>query len=426
MRASRGRLPVLSVLVGLFAILFAFGARDIAHAAVEPVDDEPVRLVLFHGEGCPHCDRAQDFLEGLQERWPELLIEQYEVWNDAGNRDYFRQVTGELGTEPRGVPTIVIADRLWVGYTDAVGVEIEAVVAALLAGQAAPETSGAVVEVPFVGDVDVGDRSLVLATVIIGFVDGVNPCSLWVLSMLLALVLHSGSRARVMLVGSIFLTITAALYGLYMVGAYSVLDYASDLGWIRAAVAVIAGGFGVLHLKEYVTHRGPSVTIPDSRKPGLYQRMRGLARADRSLPAVIGGTAVLAVGVSLVETPCTAGLPLLWTDMLAARDVSAAGAVLLFAIYLSVFLLDELAIFGAAVVTLRAAKLQERHGRALQLVSGTLMLALALTMLFRPDLLESLSGTVFVFGGAAVVAAVVLVTERFRRHPSPHPPGLEP
>jgi hypothetical protein len=161
-----------------------------------------------------------------------------------------------------------------------------------------------------------------------------------------------------------------------------------------------------------VTHRGISLTIDERRKPGMYRRMRRVASPERSLPAVLGGAAALAVGVSLAETPCTAGLPLLWTDMLADRHVAAAGAVLLFALYLLVFLLDELVVFGLAVVTMRATKVQEHHGRLLQLVSGTLMVSLALTMLVAPRLLETIGGTALVFGLAVVAVASVVAVER--------------
>ena len=420
------RLLAALALIVLLLLLLPTGAAGAA-APPDPADDvaetpattspgrpEPVVLLLFHGDGCPHCASERDFLDELAERYPELEIRQYEVWHDAANRDLFRRTAAEYGFEASAVPTTFVGDRYWVGYSGAIGDEIESVVAALLGGEPAPtvEDSSSMVDVPFVGDVDVGDRSLVLATVLIGFVDGVNPCSLWVLSILLALVLHSGSRRRVFAVGSVFLLITSALYGLYMVGAYSALDYAGEARWIRVAVALVAGTFGVLHLKEYATSRGPSLTIPAHRKPGLYARMRALADPDRSLPTVLGGTVLLAAGVSLLETPCTAGLPLLWTDLLAERDVPAAGAVLLFLVYLGVFLLDELAIFAAAVVTLRAAKLQEHHGRMLQLASGTLMITLAITMVVAPRLLESLTGTLAVFGGAAAAVALVVLAER--------------
>ena len=178
-----------------------------------PSQDDPVVLTLFHGDGCPHCDRAEDFLVGLEDRWPDLVVEKFEVWNDATNRAQFREVMAELGSEAGAVPTTIVRGRVWVGFSDPIGVEIESVVASLLSDgeMPTPVDSPVVVEMPFVGDVDVGDRSMVLATLLIGFVDGVNPCSLWVLSVLLALVLHSGSRARVMLVGSVFLIVTSEL-----------------------------------------------------------------------------------------------------------------------------------------------------------------------------------------------------------------------
>jgi hypothetical protein len=144
-----------------------------------------------------------------------------------------------------------------------------------------------------------------------------------------------------------------------------------------------------------------------------------LANLDQSIGATLGGTALLAVGVSLLETPCTAGLPLLWTNLLAERDVPMSGAAVLFALYLGIFLLDELLIFGAAVATMRATKMQEHQGQALQLVGGTLMLTLAIAMVLAPELLESLTGTILVFGTAALVSAAVMLAESWWRHRHP-------
>lgn len=394
-------------------------------SAAPTTPDQQIELVIFHGQGCPHCAKALTFLGDLQARQPLLHVSAYEVWYNAANRELFASMAAAHGLDPESVPTIFLGDLYWVGWDSSVGTQIEAAVDALVTGLQPEQPDRTSVDVPFVGAVDVGDRSLVVATVLIGFVDGVNPCSFWVLSMLLALVLHSGSRRRILAVGTVFLGVTSALYGLYMFGAYSALDYASDLGWIRVGVALIAGTFGVLHLKEYWTHRGLSLAISERRKPGMYRRMRVLAEPDRSLPVVLAGTAVLAIGVSLAETPCSAGLPLLWTNLLSDRNVPAAGTALLFLLYLLVFLLDELIVFGAAVVALRAVKVQERHGRALQLLSGTLMLALALTMLLAPRLLESVTGTVVVFAVALALVAFVLAMDR-ASHPqmatAPHPP----
>ena len=176
-------------------------------------------------------------------------------------------------------------------------------------------------------------------------------------------------------------------------------------------MALVAGVFGVFHLKEHWTSKGPSVTIPSDRKPSIFRRMRVLADPNQSLSATLSGTAILAVGVSLLETPCTAGLPLLWTNLLSDRDVPISGAALLFMLYLAIFLLDELMIFGVVVVTMRATKMQEHHGQLLQLIGGTLMVTLAVAMVAAPHLLESVTGTIIVFGLAAAACAAVILAE---------------
>ena len=397
------------VLASVLAALVVLLAGP-AGAAVDA--DEPVVLVLFYGEGCPHCAAERRFLADLHDRQPLLEVQAHEVWYDEGGRALFFQMAAEHGIEPQAVPTTFLGDQVWVGFDDTVGSQIERSVEALVAGRAPPEEERTSVDVPLIGTVDVGGMPLVVATLVIGFVDGVNPCSLWVLSMLLALVLHSGSRGRVAAVGVTFLTVTALLYALFIAGLFTALDVAGEAAWIRVAVALVAGTFGVLHLKEYVTTAGPSLTIPAHRKPGLYKRMRTLADPDRSLPVALGGTVVLAVGVSLLETPCTAGLPMLWSNLVQDAGVSGLGWLALLGMYLAVFLLDELLVFFAVLATMRATKLQEHHGRVLQLVSGTLMVTLALAMLVVPDLLETVGGTLAVFGAAAVVVAVVLVSSR--------------
>jgi cytochrome c biogenesis protein CcdA/glutaredoxin len=377
-------------------------------AQADDTTDSPVVVTLFWGQGCPHCAKAKEFLADLQAERPEVTIDAYEVYNDPDNAELFRETAELAGTRATGVPTIFLGDRYWVGFSDSIADDIDTTVAAVLLGRSPGTTTEAAVSIPIVGDVKVSEQSLLVSTLLIGFVDGVNPCSLWVLSILLAIVLHSGSRGRVFSVGAVFLVVTAAMYGLYMTGLYSALDFVSSIGWIRLVVAATALVFGVIHVKDYFRlHEGPTLSIPDSSKPGMYQRMRSVAAPDRSWVAALGGTAVLAVGVSLLETPCTAGLPLLWTSLLAANDVSFGTAAALFAVYMAVFLLDELVVFTLAVVTLRAARVQERHGRLLKLLSGTVMITLALVLIAAPALLESVTGALAVFTAAALIVLIV-------------------
>jgi len=411
---------VRRILAGLLAALVLLILQsNIAASQASSVDQsrQQDRLTIFHGDGCPHCASELEFLDGLADRFPDLVIVDHEVWNDEANRDLFREFAARYGADALAVPTTFFAEQMWVGFSDATMREIEDAVSAHFGVDTVAADTGSAwsVDVPFVGIVDIGDRNLVVATLMIGFADGMNPCSLWALSMLLAVVLHSRSRARVFTVGSVFLLVTSALYVLYMIGAYSALDYVSELAWIRLVVAGVAGTFGLVQLRSVFAAGAGALSIPDSAKPGMFARMRSLADPDRSLPGVVGGTVVLATGVSLLETPCTAGLPLLWTDMLADRDVSLNSAIPLFGLYLGIFLLDELALFVAAVFTMRATKLQEHHGQALHIVGGSLMVTLSLCMLVAPGLLDSFTGTIAVFAGTGVLASLLQLAQRRRQ-----------
>lgn len=66
--------------------------------------------------------------------------------------------------------------------------------------------------------------------------------------------------------------------------------------------------------------KGVSLSIPESAKPGLYRRIRGVLRAP-SLPAALAGVLVLAVLVNFVELSCTAGFPALYTRILTLRHL---------------------------------------------------------------------------------------------------------
>ena len=383
--------------------------------------DSDLDLVLFWGQGCPHCEAEWEFLAELGAEFPDLEITGYEVRYNPDNWDLFVAVMAEHGLEPMVVPTTILGDRVWQGFDAAVGDEIRLAVAAALSATADPAVeANDVIDVPIVGRVEVGNTSLLVSTVLIALVDGFNPCSLWVLSILLALVLRTGSRRRLLAIGGTFLFVTTLLYGLYMAGIYGFLSFAANLEWVRLAMAAIALGFGFINLKDYFWfRRGPSLTISDEQKPWLYQRMRSVAASDKALPAALAGTALLAVGVSILETPCTAGYPLLWANLVTEQNVGLAGAIPLFALYMLVFLLDELVVFGLAVFAMRAMKLEERAGRLLKLVGGVVMIALAATLVFAPEAMSSVNGALAVFGIAIGAVLCILGVEwamRRRRH----------
>jgi cytochrome c biogenesis protein CcdA/glutaredoxin len=420
-------------------LLAGCGAKDAAgNGAPAPLPAGSVGVYFFWGDGCPHCAKAKPFLESLARDDPRVVLRSYEVWHNEDNQAILQAMGERAGFDPQYVPTIFIGSRYWEGYDEQVAQEIETVIAACLkngcqdpgAGivsarpadadtpapnspEPTPAPSTKTIRFPLIGAVDLSSQSLWISTILIGLVDGFNPCSLWVLTMLLALTLHTGSRRKVLAIGLIFLTVTAAVYGLFITGLFTMFAVLRFTGWIQAAVALVALVFGLVNLKDYFWYQeGVSFTISDSKKPGIAQRMRALMDPNLSFWGLAGGTVVMAAGVSLVEFSCTAGFPVLWTNLVSAQGVGGATFLLLLILYLVVYQLDELAIFGAAVYSLKASRLEEKHGRILKLLGGMLMLTLAMVMLIRPGLMNDLGSSLIIFGFAFAAVLLVLLIHR--------------
>ena len=392
-------------------------------AAPEATATPTVDIHFISGEGCPHCAKARPFLAELAARHPGVQVHEIEIWKNRDNRPRARALAGRWGIELESVPVILVGGRWWVGFADEpIGREIAEAVAACVA-QGCPEPAAAApakatggstsIALPLLGTIDLGARSLLASTALIAFVDGFNACSLWVLTLLLAVTLHTGSRGRVVLIGLTFLTVTSGVYALFIAGLFGAMTVLSFADWLRVLMALVALLFAVVNIKDYFFYgRGLSFSIPDGSKPGLYRRMRAVTAAGQSLPALVGATIVLSASASLVEFACTAGFPVLWTQLLAQHGASGAQFGGLLLLYMLIYQADELLIFGVAVWTMRAMRVEERHGRVLKLGSGMLMLALAGVMLFAPDAMDHLGGALAVFGAAALATAAVLLVQR--------------
>jgi cytochrome c biogenesis protein CcdA/thiol-disulfide isomerase/thioredoxin len=433
-------------------LLTGYGKASAASAILPPGgaagggSGDPVYMYLFWGDGCPHCAQAKPFLESLARQNPRIVLRMYEIYYVEENHAVFEAVCQAVGFEPQYVPTIIIGTRYWEGYSDQIAQEIQTVVDSCLkngcpdagAGIVAPlptafptaaptpahpadptaeaaedSTPTDAITLPLIGTVDLTTQSLAVSTLLIALVDGFNPCSVWVLTMLLALTLHTGSRRKVLLIGLIFLTVTAAIYGLFITGLFTMFTVLSFTGWIQVIVALVALVFALVNIKDYFWYKeGVSFTISDSKKPGLAQRMRALMDPDRSFWSLAGGTVLLSAGVSLVEFSCTAGFPVLWTNLLAAQGAGTAAFLLLLLLYLIIYQADEMVIFGAAVYSLRASRLEEKHGRILKLIGGMLMLTLAAVMLIRPSLMNDLASSLVIFGITLLAVLLVLLVHR--------------
>jgi glutaredoxin len=407
--------------------------------AISAGRNEKIETVVhfFWAEGCPHCAEALPFLQAVTNETPNTRILAYEVLHNRDNARALIAFAGRHGYKPHSVPAIFIGSRHWVGFNSEIAEEIRSYLKTC-ATRSCPEAATFVVrpaqkkavipppvgaqkeetpvmlDVPFAGRHDISHGSLWANTALIAFADGFNPCSLWVLTMLLALIIHTGSRRKVFLVGLVFLTVTSLVYVAFIAGIFSIMNLVGVVTWVRSAMAVLTLGMGLINIKDYFWFgKGVSLTIAAEKKPGILARMRDIMNASGALWPMLLATVFLAGGVSLAEFSCTAGFPVLWVNLVTAQHVSTTDFTLLLLLYMVIYQIDEMLIFITVIFTLRIGRFQEKQGRLLKLVGGTLMCTLAAVLLVRPALLDKLSSSLMVFSTAVALALLILLLHRF-------------
>jgi hypothetical protein len=223
-----------------------------------------------------------------------------------------------------------------------------------------------------------------MLTIVLGAVDGFNPCAMWVLVLLIGLLVGMNDRVRMWSYGAAFLLTSGAVYFLFMAAWLNLFLFLGSLAWIRAAVGVFALGAGALYLREFV--RSPNaacaITTPGERQR-VMDRLRS-AVSERSFAMAILGIMVLAVAVNMIELLCSAGIPAVYTQVLALSGLTPLGYYAYLALYIAVFMIDDAVIFVAAMLTLQATGLAASYSRWSHLIGGAVLLGVGLLLIFRP------------------------------------------
>jgi thiol-disulfide isomerase/thioredoxin len=352
--------------------------------APTPGSVEQAALVVFWGVGCPHCEEARPFVEGLKRETPGLTVEWVEIRQDPQGRARFQATLAERGVYGAGIPAFVTEREVVVGYRAGV---TDAALRAAIGRTPSKETES--IQLPFFGALDPRALSLPALTVAVGLVDGVNPCAFYVLVVLLGVLLHVRSRARVALYGGVFVFMSGFVYFLFMSAWLSIFTLAGLAEWVTTGLGLVLLGMGLVNLKELVWFKkGVSLMIPEAAKPGLFRRMRGVAGAA-SLPAGLLGVTALAFVVNLVELGCTLGLPAMYTRVLSLRtELSWLARTGYLVLYNVAYVVPLGLIVIASVVTLHKIAMTEQRAKVLKGVSGSLLVLFGLTFLLWPETLR--------------------------------------
>lgn len=421
-----------------------------------------VTIYFFWGQGCPHCVKEKPFLEEMKAKYQGLQVRDYEVWYNKENALFLEKMAKAYGLKAIGVPVTFVDGEAFVGFTDQSKSYLEDALKSCFSrrcidpmdkmnkkletepkvpsdirpapGVTVPKESttqtasirktkaeddyksgkkNSSVDIPFIGKLDTSEMSLPLMTLVIAGLDSFNPCAFFVLFSLLGLLVYAQSRKKMFFIGGIFVFLSGFIYFLFMSAWLNFFLIVGQVATITKIAGAVSLGIAGINIKDFFAFKkGVSLTIPDSAKPKLFDRMRRLLKST-SLLSIAAGTAVLAIAANSYELLCTAGFPMVFTRVLTLNDLSTALYYLYLILYNAVYVIPLLIIVTVFTVTLGKRKLSEWQGRVLKLASGTMMLGLGGVLFINPVLLNDVKISFFILAGACALCAFIVLLTRW-------------
>jgi len=348
-----------------------------------------VDMHFFYSAICPHCAEEEEFLKELEKKYPEIKVKGYEVIYNSENqkilKDFYEKYqvpTGKQGW----VPVTFTPTRYFIGFNQQIAEDIESCIKECLIGEKpAPQK----IRIPFFGSVDTSKMSLPILTITLGAMDGLNPCAMWILLFLIALLINTRSRKRMWLIGGIFIATSGIAYFFLLTAWLNLFLAISYVNLTRILIGTFALGVGIWQIKNFITYH-PGVCKVLGMKSRIERGLKEKAEKIVTSPftfAMVGGLIILALGVNLIEFFCSAGIPAIFTRILTLSQVSTLSYYLYLLLYTFVFILDDLIIFSLAVITLSRVGFTEKYNYWATLIGGLLILILGILLIFKPELL---------------------------------------
>ena len=377
---------------------------------INPVKaQDKVTIYFFWSETCPHCAQEKVFLENLDNTHPGIEIKSYKV-NQPEAIQLLQIAKKTLNADLRWVPLTIIGNQQIIGFEspDTTGLLINKAVEkaqqenypdifqAAASTKTPPHSSDSsslikpvseTINIPLLGQVKIRNLSLPALTVLLGVLDGFNPCAMWALLFLISLLLSMKDRNRMWVLGTTFIVTSAFVYFLFISAWLNLFLFLGFILWVKIIVGLIALIAGSYNLREYFINKDAVCKVTQGKKrQAIFARLKKITQ-KKDFFLALGGIVFLAFVINLVELVCSAGLPAIYTQVLTLSNLPTWQYYGYLLIYIFFFMIDDLFIFFAAMKTLKMVGIESKYAHYSHLIGGLIMLFIGLLMIFRPELL---------------------------------------
>lgn len=370
---------------------------------------EKVNVHLFYSDDCPHCKKEIILLDRL-EKENKIVVYKYELSNSTLYKELVGKVRKAFDIDNSYIPLTVIGTNHYVGYNDNTAIKIENaveyysnktyqdIVNEIINDQFDPindefiidEIEETLIKIPYLGLVNPHDISLPIIAIVIGLVDGFNPCAMWVLLFLISTLIGMKNKKRMWILGLTFIITSAFIYLLFMASWLKVAVTITSVTWMKMLIGLIAITGGVVNLRGYLKKRKEEdgcTVVDDKKRNKIIDKIKRVT-TEKSLVFALIGIIALAISVNIIELACSAGLPLLFTQILAMNNLNSIQYVIYMLIYILFFLIDDIIIFAIAMITFELTGVSTKYSKYSHLIGGIIMLIIGILLIFNPSLLS--------------------------------------
>lgn len=375
------------------------------------IPDGGTVVELYHSVGCPHCSDAIKFIDGsLQAEFPQMYIRKLELAEiSAEKRAEFLEFAEENNIT--GVPVFKLGKRFVVGFNadryrqlmngtleeniqlascaygtdgtcEAMPSEISAADIAKALGVAPPKPSR-IVDLPFFGEIDVFEKSIPFLAVVLGLVDGFNPCAMWVLVFMISVIVDLKDKKKTYVIVGSFVAASGLFYFALMAGWINLFKIIGYMRLLTVGIGAIALYTGFLSLRSFFDGHVTCKVTSNEGRTKIKNRITALAEKPLSW-GTLTGVFALAIVVNGIEFVCSAALPAIFTSVLAFSHLSTFMHYWYIFIYVFFFMLDDLIVFSLAAFAVNKYA-GDKYMIWCKLIGGLILFILGFLMLFHPD-----------------------------------------
>lgn len=371
--------------------------------------EKDLNIYLFYGDGCPHCAAEEKFLNEYLKNDKSVKLHKYEIWYDTENAKKYKEVNKILNDNSNSIPYLIIGNNTISGYVeditdeeikntinfyknksyyDKVGIYL-GVVDENDDSKSNIKYNNNEVNIPVIGKVDAKKVSISLSAIVIGLVDGFNPCAMWILIFLISMLIGMKNKKRMWTLGITFLLSSALVYFLFLISWLNLAVFLNKIVYIRvaiSAIAIVLGAYQIVRFTSSVFNQnddGCEVVDSKGRKK-IIKSINKIVK-EKSFILALLGVVLLAFSVNIIELLCSLGLPVMFSEILAVNNISKTGQVLYSLLYVFFFLIDDIVVFIIAMKTLEIKAISNKFGKYSHLIGGIIMLVIGLLMILKPE-----------------------------------------